>query len=384
MNENGYSIKTNLMRHCLELALKGSGFVSPNPLVGALIFKDGQIISEGWHQKYGDLHAEIEAINNAKNNGFDDFNNSTLFVNLEPCSHFGKQPPCVDAIIDAKIPTVIIGMKDPNPLVAGKGIEKLIAAGITVEVGILEDDCRWINRFYCHYIAEGMPYIVLKIAQTVDGCIATKSGESKWITCDESRRRTHFLRSEMDAILIGVNTVLADNPILDTRLLNDENSENKTRNPKIIILDSQLRTPANSRVFASHKEREVFIIYSDELANNSEIDFTKRKNDLELAGAILWESPMKGGQIHLRKTISRLTFEYCFTSLLVEGGAKIFSSFVNSNLVNELQIFVSPKIIGDGIHAFENVETVKLEEVKKFRLAGSFQSGTDEQLILIR
>jgi len=379
MNKN-----ENLMRYCLELALKGSGFVSPNPLVGAVIVNDsGVIISEGWHKKYGDLHAEINAINNAKKNGINDFSNTTLYVNLEPCSHFGKQPPCVDAIIEAKIPNVIVGMKDPNPLVAGKGIEKLLAAGINIEVDVLENDCRWINRFFCHYITEGMPYIVLKIAQTVDGCIATKSGESKWITCDESRRRTHFLRSEMDAIMVGVNTIIADNPILDTRLLN-ENEESRKRNPKIIILDSQLRTPANSKVFTAHKEREIFIIYSDELANNPEIDFEKRKNDLENAGAILWEAPLKNGKIHLRKAISRLTFEYCFTSLLVEGGANLFSSFINSNLVNEMQFFVSPMIMGDGLRAFCDVDTAKLDEIKKFRLAGSFQSGTDEHLILIK
>jgi diaminohydroxyphosphoribosylaminopyrimidine deaminase/5-amino-6-(5-phosphoribosylamino)uracil reductase len=386
MNEN-----EKLMRYCLELALKGSGFVSPNPLVGAVIVNNnGAIIAEGWHKKYGDLHAEINAINNAKENGINDFSDTTLYVNLEPCSHFGKQPPCVDAIIEAKIPTVIVGMKDPNPLVAGKGIEKLIAAGINVEVGVLENDCHWINRFFCHYITEGMPYVVLKIAQTVDGCIATKDGESKWITCDESRRRTHFLRSEMDAIMVGVDTILTDDPILDTRLLYDkncnsnENEESRKRNPKIIILDSHLRTPANSKVLASHKEREVFIVYSDELEDNPEIDLKKRKDDLENAGAILWEAPVKNGKIHLRKAISRLTFEYCFTSLLVEGGSKLFSSFINSNLVNEMQFFVSPMIMGDGLRAFSNVETANLEAIKKFRLAGSFQSGTDEHLIMVQ
>ena len=387
MNQN-----EKLMRYCLELALKGSGFVSPNPLVGALIAKDDKIISEGWHKEYGDLHAEIEAINAAKKNGFSDFSDSTLYVNLEPCSHLGKQPPCVDSIIETKIPNVVVGMKDPNPLVAGKGIEKLMAAGINVEVGVLEKDCCWINRFFCNYITEGMPYVVLKIAQTLDGCISTKDGESKWITCDESRRRTHFLRSEMDAIMVGVNTIITDNPILDTRLLNsggeasNEDEKNiRKRNPKIIILDSHLKTPAHSKVLSSHKDgREVFIVYSDELENNVDIDVKKRKADLEIAGAILWEAPLKDGKIHLRKAISRLTFEYCFTSLLVEGGAELFSSFINSELVNEMQFFIAPMIMGDGKRAFCNLETDKLEEVRKFRLAGSFQSGLDEQLILIK
>lgn len=379
--------KEQFMQYCLELTLESSGFVSPNPLVGAIIVRNNEIIGEGYHKEYGGLHAEVEAINDAKEQGINDFSNTTLYVNLEPCSHQGKQPPCADAIIEAKIPNVIIGMEDPNPIVAGKGIDKLRKAGINVEVGVLKEECQWINRFYCHYITSGMPYIILKIAQTIDGCIATKTGESKWITSEESRRHTHFLRSEMDAIVVGVNTILCDNPLLDTRLLDFENENNivfRKRNPKIIILDSQLRTPENSNVLTHHKERDVFIIYSDELKNNADIDIKKRITELEAAGAILWEAPMKNGKIHLRKAISRLTVEYCFTSLLVEGGAEVFSSFVNSNLVDEIQMFTAPVIMGDGKRAFCNVTTEKLEDIKRFSIVATAPSDIDEHLVLIK
>ena len=374
--------KENAMKRCLELALNGSGLVSPNPLVGALIIRDGEIVAEGWHKKYGDVHAEIDAMNNAIKDGITDFTGMSLVVNLEPCSHFGKQPPCVDAIIENNFAKVFIGMQDPNPLVAGKSIEKLKDAGIDVKVGILEADCKWINRFFCHYIIQGMPYVVLKIAQTIDGCIATKTGESKYITCEESRKRVHLMRSEMDAILVGVNTIIKDNPLLDTRLLDKNKTNNEKQSSKIIIIDTNLRTPHKSKIF-KNKEREVIIVYNEELANTNDFEIKDRINRLKDAGANLWESPIKNNQIHLRKAISRLTFDYCFTSLLVEGGSAIFSSFINSDLVNELQIFTSPFIIGDGMRVFSNVETAKLEEIKKYKIVASLNSGTDEQLILI-
>jgi diaminohydroxyphosphoribosylaminopyrimidine deaminase/5-amino-6-(5-phosphoribosylamino)uracil reductase len=374
--------KEKLMQRALELALNGSGFVAPNPLVGAVIINNqtNTIIGEGWHKEYGGLHAETNAINNAKENGISNFEDTTMFVNLEPCCHIGKQPPCIDAIIDAKIKKIIVGMLDPNPLVSGKGIDILRESGIEVEVGVLEADCKWINRYFCHYVTEGMPYCVLKIAQTLDGFIATNNGESKWITCEESRRRTQFMRSEMDAVMIGINTILTDDPLLDTRLLDNI----KKRNPKIIILDSKLRTPLNCNVLVKNNKRDVIIIYSDELVDEQGSEAKERITALENAGAILFESPMKNGKIHLRKAISRLTVEYCFTSLLVEGGAEVFGSFINSNIVNEFQIFVAPTIMGEGKIAISNVTTEKLDDIRKYRIMGSFQSGDDEQIIMIK
>lgn len=376
--------RENAMKRCLELALNGSGAVSPNPLVGALIIKNGEIIAEGWHKKYGDVHAEIDAINNAVKDGINDFTGATLVVNLEPCSHIGKQPPCIDAIIENNFAKVLVGMQDPNPLVAGSGIQKLRDAGIDVEVGILEADCKWINRFFAHYIVQGMPYVILKIAQTIDGCIATGRGESKYITCEESRRRVHIMRSEMDAVLVGVTTIINDNPLLDTRLLKSNKTNLEKPNSKIIIIDTDLRTPHKSKIF-KNKSRDVIIVYDEKLANisSSNMSVYDKMNKLKDAGANLWEAPLKNNRIHLRKAISRLTFEYCFTSLLVEGGSRIFSSFINSDLVNELQFFISPVIMGDGLRVFPDVETDKLEEIKRYKIAGSLKSGTDEQLILI-
>ncbi|MDR0926280.1 MAG: bifunctional diaminohydroxyphosphoribosylaminopyrimidine deaminase/5-amino-6-(5-phosphoribosylamino)uracil reductase RibD [Ignavibacteria bacterium] len=374
-----------LMYRCNDIALNGSGFVSPNPLVGAVIVRsNGEIISEGWHKEFGGVHAEVDAIMNAKRSGTKDFTDTTLIVNLEPCTHFGKQPPCVDAILSAGIPRVVVGMLDPNPIVSGKGVAMLRDNGVEVEVGICADDCRAVNRYYCYYIAAGMPYTILKVAQTLDGCIATKNGESKYISCEESRRRVHCLRREVDAIMVGVNTVLADDPLLDTRMIMDD-EELRHRNPRIIIMDTNLRIPANANVITSHKDRKVIVVHSDELQESGDIvEIKSRMEQLKDAGVLLLEAPMKSGKLHLRKVVSRLTLEYCFTSMLVEGGAEVFGSFINSNLANEIHIFTSPIIMGDGKHAFANVQTENMDLAKRYKFVGNFDSGTDVHSVLTK
>lgn len=372
--------KEEMMHRCLELALEGAGFVSPNPLVGAVIVaQNGNVVGEGKHQRYGDKHAEVNAIADARKNGVTDFSGATLFINLEPCCHQGKQPPCLDAIFDAKIPNVVVGMLDPNPLVSGKGIASLRERGVSVEVGVLEADCRWINRYFCYYITEGMPYIVAKVAQSLDGCIATKNGDSKYITCEESRRRVHILRSDVDAVLVGVNTILKDNPLLDTRLLFNVGYPHK--NPKIVILDTNLRTPPDSNIFQAD-DREVLIICGEYTLPNDP-DVRERKVALEKVGAKVIDAPEKNGRVHLRKAISLLALKYNFTSLLSEGGSEVFSSLMTSNMINELQLFVSPQVIGNGKHAFENFVTAQLSDARCFKMVGSMQSGKDEQMLLI-
>ena len=362
---------TQAIKRCLELAMKGVGCVSPNPLVGAFIIKDGEIISEGWHNKYGDIHAEIDAINKAVNKGISNFSDLIIAINLEPCFHFGKQPPCVDTIIEKKFKRVIIGMHDPNPVVSGRSIKKLKDAGIEVNIGVLEDDCKWINRFFCKYIVKKEPFIIMKVAQSIDGCIATEKGESKWITCEESRRRTHILRSEVDAILVGIDTVLIDNPLLNIRYI-DSNS-----NPAIIILDSNLRIPLDANLVQYAKERKIIIVY---INDNPEKEYLLKKFNVILIKAI----KNKNNCIDIKDAIKKITIEYKFISILVEGGAKIFSSFINENLVDELNIFIAPMIIGNGKKAFENVYTEKLDLTAKFRIAGSIQSDIDEQILLIK
>lgn len=360
------------VKRCLELALNGIGSVSPNPLVGAVIIDNGKIIAEGWHKQFGGIHAEIDAINNAEKNGISSFENLTLAVNLEPCSHFGKQPPCVDTIIEKKFKRVIIGMKDPNPLVAGKGIEKLKEANIDVEVGVLENDCTWINRFFCKYITTQKPFIIMKAAQSLDGCIATKTGESKWITCDESRRRVHVLRNEADAVLIGINTLLEDNPLLDTRFL-----ENSNHNPAAIIFDSKLRIDINSNIVQQAKNRIVIVVHT--IDNDDKIKLLLEKN------VILIKAKKDENQlIDIEDALTKISSAYKFSSILIEGGSKIFSSFIEKDLVDELHVFIAPMIIGNGLKTFADLDTKELSLSKRFRIAGSVISGTDEHLLFLK
>ena len=235
------------MQTAIALARKGIGKTSPNPAVGAVIVKNGRIIGKGYHKKAGRAHAEINALKQAgiKAKG------AEMYITLEPCNHFGRTPPCTDVIIKAGIKKVFIGMKDPNPLVAGKGVRRLRSAGMDVEVGILEDECRGINEAYIKYITTKTPFVTLKLASTLDGKIATAAGESKWITGEDARRFAHRMRREADAVMVGIGTVLKDNPELTTRLV-------KGKDPIRIVVDSQLRIPVNAKVL--NKKRGGIII----------------------------------------------------------------------------------------------------------------------------
>ena len=227
------SNKDKFMRLAISLAKKGVGKTSPNPLVGAVVVKDGEIISEGYHRKFGGPHAEINALMNAGNGS----KGADIFINLEPCCHYGKTPPCFKEVISRGISKVHIGMIDPNPVVSGKGIQYLRNAGVGVEVGILEDDCKRLNEAYIKYITTEKPFVTLKLASTLDGKIATYTGESKWITEEGSRKKVHKMRGTVDGIIVGVGTILKDNPLLTNRFT-------KGTNPNRIIVDSALRIPA--------------------------------------------------------------------------------------------------------------------------------------------
>ena len=364
-----------IMQHCCKLAKNGLGFTAPNPMVGALLAdKNGNVVSEGWHHKYGDIHAEIDAINNAKLNGVSDFSDLNLFVSLEPCNHYGKQPPCTDAIIKAGIKNVFVGIEDPNPLVQGKGIAKLKDAGMQIKIGVAKKDCEKIIADYIYYVKTGMPYITLKVAQSIDGFIASNDGNPKYLTSEKSRKEVHFLRS-FSAVLVGINTILADNPMLDNRLL-DDNDVIKSAPSKIIILDSNLRTPPNSKIFSvkTKGNRTIFIAYNEKLDNTFELK--KRKEMLEKKGAILIKSQTKNNKIHLPKLLSFLAEEHKISHILVEGGGEIFSSFINSNLCNELIIYIAPIILGEGVRAFPNVDKKILNEIlnkydKNYNMVGT-------------
>lgn len=318
------------MKRAIELARKGTGFVSPNPRVGAVVVNSGQIISEGFHAKFGGPHAEVVALSDIDHHISE---GSTLYVNLEPCSHKGKTPPCTDMIIRSGVKHVVIGTVDPNPMVAGQGIQRLKEAGIETSVGVLEPECIKVNESFFKFIQEKKPFYTLKIAQTLDGKIATAQGHSKWITGDSSRRWVHQLRLENDAVLVGVNTVIADDPELTVRWV-------KGPNPKRIILDRTIKTPLESKLFKQNDTENTIV------ATTQSADSEKRKQ-LENLGVTIWQVDEVLGQISLCSLEERMAEEN-ITSVLVEGGMKVFTSFIQKKMLDRLFVFIAPKLFGEG------------------------------------
>ena len=314
------------MQLAIELARKGEGKVNPNPMVGAVIVRDGIVIGEGYHEKYGEGHAEVNAFKSLK----EDPSEATMYVTLEPCSHYGKTPPCVDKIVENNIKRVVIGMIDPNPLVAGKGIDKLKKAGIEVKVGILEDECKKLNEVFIKYILSKKPFVVLKAAMSLDGKIATRTGESKWISSEKSRLQVHNLRNKLSGIMVGVNTVIKDDPELTCRIQNGSN-------PIRIIVDSILRIPMNSKVLQNKDNKT--IIATTKRANMKNMQELLKKNIKVL---IIEE---KNGQVNLNALIKKLG-ELNIDSILLEGGGTLNYSALEENIVDKVMIYISPKIIG--------------------------------------
>ena len=364
------TIKTKLeqnidfMSRCLELAVKGAGYVSPNPLVGCVIVKNGKVISEEYHKKFGLSHAEINAINSVKAKGIT-LKGSTLYVNLEPCSHYGKTPPCTDEIIKNKIGEVIIGTKDPNPLVSGRGIKKLKKNGIKVTVGVLENKCRETNKFYFKHIKQGLPYITLKAAQTLDGKIADLSGKSKWISSIESRELVHELRSTYDAVFVGKNTVEHDNPELTVRHV-------KGRNPYRIVIDKDLALNLNNKLFSDKFSDKTIIIASKEPD-----EFLSRI--LEQRKIKVVKAKIKNGIIDIKDAMKKIAL-LGIASVLVEGGAFTFTEFLRQKSADEILLFTSPKIMGKGICTFKT--DFKFDFIKAKQVSAGV-SGKDFLLKII-
>jgi len=348
----------------LEIAKKGIGSVSPNPLVGAVLVKDGKIIGAGYHQKYGEAHAEINAINSASEN----VEGATLFVNLEPCSHFGKTPPCVDALLESKIKKVVIGTLDMNPIVCGSGIQKLKANGVEVKVGILENECVELNKFFFKNVTKKTPYVTLKSAITLDGKIADESYQSKWITSTASRKQVHKLRAEYDSVLVGANTVNKDDPQLTVRLV-------EGRNPKRIILDPQLKSCIERKIF--HSEKNVLLVTSAEKKNSP-----KAKVLQELGVKLLFLRTDEQKRFHLKTVLKKIGDE-TITSILVEGGAKVYNSFIKENLFDEMQIFIAPKLLGSGIQFLSDFGIKEMSKARKLSLH-SFEKYDDDLLLNLR
>jgi len=334
------------MKKALKLAKLGKGYTSPNPLVGAVIVKNGKIIGEGCHEKYGENHAEVNAFLNAK----EDIEGADMYVTLEPCSHQGKTPPCADRIVKEGIKRVFIGMKDPNPLVAGRGIEILEKNGIEVKSGLLEKESAELNEIFIKYITENKPFCVLKTAMTLDGKIATSTGDSKWISNKKSRKHVHQLRHRFSGIMVGIGTVIADDPMLTTRLENK-----KGKDPHRIVVDTEGRIPLDSKVL-NQKSKSKTIIATTEKISPEKIENLKEKN----AEVIL--TPLKNNKVDLNYLFESLA-KMGIDSILVEGGSTLNESLLKAKLVDKVITFIAPKIIG-GSDAKTPVEGEGFKYVK--------------------
>lgn len=323
-----------LMHRTFELAKLGVGKVSPNPRVGCVIVYDGKIIGEGWHQKFGEAHAEVNAIANVGDHSL--LKESTVYVNLEPCSHQGKTPPCADLLIQHQVKKVVISTIDSNPLVGGKGIEKLRLAGIEVEVGLLEKEGRELNKRFFTFVEKKRPYIILKWAQTADGFIAQSNFDSKWISNEYARQLVHRWRSEEDAVLVGKNTALYDNPFLTVR-------DWAGRNPVRIVIDRSLQLPKTLHLFDGTIKT---ICYNCQLeAQQANVNYVKI-NEADFTDQLLADLYNKGIQ-----------------SVIVEGGAKTLDDFIESNNWDEARVFTANKVFGAGIAAPKISSSKSIEQL---------------------
>jgi diaminohydroxyphosphoribosylaminopyrimidine deaminase / 5-amino-6-(5-phosphoribosylamino)uracil reductase len=351
----------NFMQRALSLALKARGRTFPNPLVGALVVKSGGIVGKGYHKKAGLPHAEVEALADAGEKA----KGAVLYVTLEPCTHYGRTAPCVDKILESGVKKVVVGMVDPNPLNNGRGIKLLEEHGVKVESGLLEAESRKINQPFIKYITRKMPFVTVKVGQSLDGKIAVRSGDSKWITSDRSREFARSLRGEYDGIMVGVNTVIRDNPLL----LPADPGKGLTR----IIVDSRMTTPVDSRIF-HNPQKPVIIATLKETAGQE----TENRNSLSQKARIL-EVRENQGEVNLYDLLKKLA-RLEITNILVEGGGALIGSLFDGNLVDRVLFFIAPKIIG-GKEAISSVmgrgvsrvdKAVKLRDVTMKRIDDDF------------
>lgn len=353
------------MQRALEQASLALGRTCPNPVVGAVIVKDGIIVGEGYHQKAGTPHAEVHALQAAG----DQASGATVYVTLEPCSHFGKTPPCADALIKAGVKKVVMACLDPNPQVAGKGRKKLIEAGIETELGVLESEALRLNEAFFKHIRTGRPFVALKTAMTLDGKIASKTGDSRWITSPDARNYVHQLRNTYDAIMVGIGTVLKDDPLLNTRLEQED-----VRDPVRIIIDSQLELPADSQIVRSAREQRSLVFCTAEADE-------ERQQVLAQAGCEIIRLDHQGMFVPLDKVLDFLGSQG-ICSLLVEGGGQINASLLEAQLVDKVYSFIAPKIIG-GREAPSPVGGQGLEMMREAWELGSIEVKRFEKDILI-
>lgn len=342
------------MELAIKLAERGRGLTSPNPMVGCIIVKRGRIVGKGFHKKAGTEHAEVIALSDAGKKAI----NSTLYVNLEPCSHWGRTPPCTEKIVESGVREVIIGMKDPNSLV--DGYRELKFRGIKTKIGILEKEAKKLNEAYVKYTRTKKPFVILKLAMSVDGKIATTTGDSKYITSKEARTYVHQLRSEVDAVMVGINTVLRDNPELTTRLY-------KGKDPLKIVVDSRLKIPKSCNLM---KDPAKLIIATTNRTSKPSIRRLQQKG----VNVIITKS--RKGLVDLQDLIIQLG-KHDITSIMIEGGSHLNSSAIKDGIVDKVMVFTAPKIIGNGIGAIEGLGITKINNAIELKNTFCRRTGKD-------
>ena len=349
------------MLRAISLAKKGEGWTNPNPMVGAVIVRDGRIIGEGYHKKYGELHAERNAFASLKESA----KGATMYVTMEPCCHYGKTPPCTQAIIEHKIGKVVIGSKDPNPKVSGKGVQILKEAGISVVEDFLREECDKLNPIFFHYIKTKTPYVVMKYAMTLDGKIATKTGESKWVTGKEAREEVQHMRHRYMGIMVGIGTVLADDPMLNVR------AKDK-KSPVRIICDSKLKIKEDSQIVKTAFNQRTIVVYAESQNTQEKLE------RLRSLGVETLYCPDERNQIDLKKLMIYLGNEG-IDSIILEGGGTLNESAVRAGIVKEVQAFIAPKLFG-GVNSKTPIEGIGVNlplEAVKLKYTGICQIGED-------
>jgi diaminohydroxyphosphoribosylaminopyrimidine deaminase / 5-amino-6-(5-phosphoribosylamino)uracil reductase len=349
------------MSHAIQLARRGRYTCDPNPRVGCVISKNNQLIAEGWHSVTGEAHAEINALNNC-----DDATGSTVYVTLEPCSHQGRTPPCVEALIKANVKEVIVAMRDPNPAVSGTGIKLLEDSGIIVKQGLLEIEARKLNPGFIKRMTSDMPYVRCKMAMSLDGRTALKNGESQWISSEQSRQDVHHLRAESSAILTSADTVIKDNPLLNARDL-----ESEVKQPIRIITDRQLKTPKDAALFSIQNKT---IIYTEK-------DNQERIAELENVGAEVIILSKSENWLH--DVLNHLTKEYEVNDVLVEAGSSLSGALIDAGLADEIIIYMAFILLGDDAQPLMKMKSLKkLSEAKKLELLDVRHVAKDIRLTL--
>ena len=374
------------MQRAITLAKKGAGFVNPNPMVGCVVVKDNEIITEGYHEYYGGFHAERNALTNTTA----DCKDATLYVTLEPCCHYGKTPPCTEIIIEKSIKKVVVGLLDPNPLVAGKGIKILEDAGIEVVTGVEVDKIKELNKVFLKYINTKRPYVLLKTAMTIDGKIASYTGDSKWITNEKSRKLVHKLRSEMMGIVAGIGTVKADNPMLNSRLEVQQPTANSQQpnvhQPIRIIVDTKASISLESNIVKTANEYRTILAVSDQLsAISCQQSANGQQSKVEMLKSLNVEilyCKEKDGHVDINDLMIKLG-QKGIDSILLEGGATLNAAFLEAGCVDEVYAFIAPKIIG-GEHSKSPVGGQGIELMKDAIVLNDIKIETFDNDILIK